>query len=74
MARITRIADNNADYVTPKDMISERWEDNRAPVLNLKHVHSLCDGAGDATSASAIENWIDETQRRAWFLYETCGG
>ena len=74
MARVTRIADNDADYVTPKDMLSELWEDNKALVLYLKNVHSLCDGAGDVASASVIENWIDEAQRRAWFLYETCRG
>jgi starvation-inducible DNA-binding protein len=70
MARITRIADNDADYVTPKDMLSELWEDNKALVLYLKSVHGLCDDAGDVASASLIENWIDEAQRRAWFLYE----
>jgi starvation-inducible DNA-binding protein len=70
MARITRIADNDADYVTPKDMLSELWEDNKALVLYLKSVHHLCDEAGDVASASVIENWIDETQRRSWFLYE----
>jgi starvation-inducible DNA-binding protein len=74
MARITRIADNDAEYVTPKDMLSELWEDNKALVLYLKNVHSLCDGAADVASASVIENWIDEAQRRAWFLYETCRG
>jgi starvation-inducible DNA-binding protein len=74
MARITRIADNDADYVTPKDMLSELWEDNKALVLYLKSVHHLCDDAGDVASASVIENWIDETQRRAWFLYESCRG
>jgi starvation-inducible DNA-binding protein len=70
MARITRIADNDADYVTPKDMLSELWEDNKALVLYLKSVHGLCDDAGDVASASVIENWVDEAQRRAWFLYE----
>ena len=74
MARITRIADNDADYVTPKDMLSELWEDNKALVLYLRNVHDLCDDAGDVASASVIENWIDEAQRRAWFLYETCRG
>jgi starvation-inducible DNA-binding protein len=74
MARITRIADNDADYVTPKDMLSELWEDNKALVLYLKSVHHLCDDAGDVASASIIENWIDETQRRGWFLYEACRG
>jgi starvation-inducible DNA-binding protein len=47
MARITRIADDDADYVTPKDMLSELWEDNKALVLYLKSVHQLCDDAGD---------------------------
>ena len=74
MARVTRITDNDADYVTPKDMLSELWEDNKALALYLKNVHSLCDGAGDVASASVIENWIDEAQRRAEFLYETCRG
>src|SRR5271167_4208234 len=66
MARVTRIADNDADFVTPKDMLSELWEDNKALVLYLKNVHGLCDDAGDVASASLIENWIDEAQRRAW--------
>lgn len=74
MARITRIADNDADYVTPKDMLNELWENNKALVLYLKSVHDLCDEAGDVASASVIENWIDEAQRRAWFLYEACRG
>jgi starvation-inducible DNA-binding protein len=74
MARITRIADNDADFVTPKDMLSELWEDNKALVLYLKGAHGLCDDAGDVASASVIENWINEAQRRAWFLYETCRG
>ena len=74
MTRVTRIADNDADYVTPNDMLSELWEDNKALVLYLKIVHGLCDDAGDVASASMIENWIDEAQRRAWFLYETCRG
>ena len=74
MARITRIADNDADYVTPADMLSELWEDNKALVLYLKTAHGLCDDAGDVASASLIENWIDETQRRAWFLYEAYRG
>jgi starvation-inducible DNA-binding protein len=55
-------------------MLSELWEDNKALVLYLKSVHYLCDDAGDVASASIIENWIDETQRRAWFLYEACRG
>jgi starvation-inducible DNA-binding protein len=74
MARVTRIADNDADYVTPKDMLSELWEDNKALVLYLKSVHHLCDDASDVATASVLENWIDETQRRSWFLYEMSRG
>jgi starvation-inducible DNA-binding protein len=72
IARITHIADNDADYVTPKDMLSELWEDNKALVRYMKSVHVLCDDAGDVASASFLENWIDQAQRRAWFLYEIC--
>ena len=74
IARITRVADNDADYVTPKDMLSELWEDNKALVRFMKSLHVLCDDAGDVASTSLLENWIDEAQRRAWFLYETCRG
>ncbi len=70
IARIKRIADNDADYVTPKDMLSELWEDNKALVLSMRSTHNLCDGAGDVATTSVLENWIDEAQRRAWFLYE----
>ena len=72
IARTTRVADNDADYVTPKDMLSELWEDNKALVRFMKSLHVLCDDAGDVASSSLLENWIDEAQRRAWFLYEIC--
>jgi starvation-inducible DNA-binding protein len=70
IARIKRIADNDADYVTPEDMLSELWEDNKALVQSMRSAHDLCDAAGDVASTSVLENWTDETQRRAWFLYE----
>ena len=70
IARIKRIADNDADYVTPKDMLSELWEDNKALTLSMRSLHELCDEASDVATASVLENWIDETQRRSWFLYE----
>ncbi len=70
IARIKRISDNDADYVTPKDMLSELWEDNKALVLSMRSLHNLCDDAADVATASVLENWIDETQRRSWFLYE----
>lgn len=74
IARIKRVADNDAEYVTPKDMLSELWEDNKALVLSMRSLHELCDDAGDVASASVLENWIDETQRRSWFLYEMSRG
>ena len=70
ISRVKRIADNDADYVTPKDMLSELREDNRALIVSMRSAHDLCDEAGDVASASLLENWIDEAQRRAWFLYE----
>jgi starvation-inducible DNA-binding protein len=71
IARVKRIADNDAEYVTPKDMLAELWEDNKALILSLRGAHDLCDESGDVATASLLENWIDETQRRAWFLFET---
>jgi starvation-inducible DNA-binding protein len=68
--RIKRITDNDADYVTPKDMLSELWQDNKSLTLSMKSAHVLCDDAGDVATTSVLENWIDETQRRSWFLYE----
>lgn len=70
ITRIKRIADNDAEYVTPQDMLSELWEDNKSLVLSMRSLHSLCDDAGDVATTSVLENWIDETQRRSWFLYE----
>ena len=74
IARLKRISDNDADYVTPKDMLSELWEDNKSLVLSMRSLHDLCDSAGDVATTSVLENWIDETQRRSWFLYEMTRG
>ena len=74
IARIKRIEDNDADYVTPADMLSELWEDNKALVLSMRSLHDLCDGARDFASTSLLENWIDDAQRRSWFLYEMSRG
>jgi len=70
IARLKRLADNDADYVTPCDMLGELRDDNRALVLSMRAVHNLCDEYGDVATASVLENWIDEAQRRAWFLFE----
>ena len=70
IARLQRIEDNDAEYVDPLDMLSELREDNKAMALSMRAAHDLCDDAGDVATASLLENWIDETQRRTWFLFE----
>jgi starvation-inducible DNA-binding protein len=70
IARLQRVADNDADFVTPSDMLAELREDNKDLVARMREVHDLCNEARDVATASLIENWIDETERRVWFLYE----
>jgi starvation-inducible DNA-binding protein len=70
IARLQRIKDNDADYVTPDDMLAELREDNKQLAASLRETHELCDEHNDVASASLIEVWIDETERRVWFLYE----
>src|SRR6187402_70987 len=70
IARVRRIADNDADFVTAQDMLAELWEDHKALILSMRAAHTLCDDAGDVATTSLLENWIDEAQRRAWFLFE----
>ncbi|NKL33915.1 DNA starvation/stationary phase protection protein [Rhizobium sp. WYCCWR 11279] len=74
IARQQRISDNDADFVTPEDMLSELREDNVQLVSLLREVHGLCDEHNDVATASLIENWIDEGERRTWFLFETTRG
>jgi len=71
ISMLQRLADNDADYVTPGDMLSELHEDEKALVLSMRAVHALCDDAGDVATASLLENWIDQAQRRGWFLFES---
>jgi starvation-inducible DNA-binding protein len=70
IARLQRIKDNDADYVEPLDMLAELREDNMSLAARLREVHGVCDEHGDIATASLIEVWIDETERRTWFLYE----
>jgi len=70
IARLQRLADNDAEFVTAQDMLSELREDEKALVLSMRAAHDLCDDAGDVATASLLENWIDQTQRRSWFLFE----
>jgi starvation-inducible DNA-binding protein len=67
---LQRVLDNDADFVTPLDMLAELRDDNKKLVANLRETHGLCDEHGDVASASLLENWIDEAERRAWFLFE----
>src|SRR5690348_14641945 len=71
IGRLQRVLDNDAEYVTPLDMLAELREDNKQLVARLRETHDLCDEHGDVASASLIENWIDEAERRTWFLFET---
>jgi starvation-inducible DNA-binding protein len=71
IARLQRIPDNDAPYVTPEDMIAELASDNRQFAAYLRATHAAADEHNDVATASLIENWIDETERRAWFLFET---
>jgi starvation-inducible DNA-binding protein len=70
IGRLQRIPDNDADYVTPQDMLAELREDNQQLTASMRSVHDLCDEHGDVATASLIEVWIDETERRTWFLFE----
>jgi starvation-inducible DNA-binding protein len=72
VSRLQRIADNNAEYVSPLDMIAELRDDNAMLTQYMREVHRLCDEAEEVATASLLENWIDETEKRVWFLFE-CG-
>jgi starvation-inducible DNA-binding protein len=70
IARQQRVLDNDADYVTPLDMLAELRDDNLQLAAHMRETHGLCDERGDVASASLLENWIDEAERRVWFLFE----
>lgn len=70
ITRLQRISDNDADYVEPEDMLAELREDNKTLVARLREAHGVCDDHKDVATTSLIENWIDETERRTWFLFE----
>jgi starvation-inducible DNA-binding protein len=70
IARLQRVLDNDADYVAPDDMLAELRDDNQALAMRLRELHDVCDEHRDVASASLIEVWIDETERRTWFLFE----
>src|SRR2546430_12652878 len=70
IAREQRILDNDADYVDPQDMLAELRSDNQQLTREMRRVHELCDEYGDVATASVLENWMDEAERRVWFLHE----
>ena len=70
VSRTQRVPDNDADYVEPQDMLAELCEDSKALAARLRQAHNVCSAHHDIASASLIEIWIDETERRPWFLCE----
>jgi starvation-inducible DNA-binding protein len=70
IARLQRIRDNNAEFVAPQDMLAELRDDNLQLTSAMRQAHSTCEKHHDVATASLLEVWIDETERRRWFLYE----
>lgn len=70
IAKESRIADNDADFVDALDMLAELRDDNHDLINRMREVHDLCDEHNDIATASLIENWVDETEKRVWFLFE----
>jgi starvation-inducible DNA-binding protein len=70
ISRTQRLLDNDAEYVEPLDMLAELEEDNKTLTMRLREAHNVCDGHRDVATTSLIEVWIDETERRMWFLFE----
>jgi starvation-inducible DNA-binding protein len=70
ISRHQSLKDNNAEFVRPKDMLAELCSDNQGLTRSLRSIHEVCDRYNDIATASLIENWIDETERRTWFLFE----
>jgi starvation-inducible DNA-binding protein len=71
ISRLQRVLDNDADYVDPEDMLAELCEDNKTLAARLREAHNVCEEFRDIATASLIEIWIDETERRTWFLFES---
>jgi starvation-inducible DNA-binding protein len=68
---LQRLLDNDADFVTPEDMLAELREDNIQLAAYMRATHELCSESGDVATTSLLENWIDEAERRVWFLFES---
>jgi starvation-inducible DNA-binding protein len=70
ISRLQRLQDNDADYVAPLDMLAELREDNLQLAAHMRETHGVCEERNDVASASLLETWIDEAERRVWFLFE----
>jgi len=70
ISRQQRVLDNDAEYVEPDDMLAELMDDNKSLTTRLREAHDVCDEHDDVATTSLIEVWIDETERRTWFLFE----
>src|SRR6201997_2461398 len=72
ISKLKRVLDNDADFVTPLDMLAELRDDNKQLTAHMRELHGLTDEHGDVATTSLLENWIDESERRTWFLFEAC--
>src|ERR671931_2744096 len=70
IAQLQRVKDNDADFVSPQDMLAELRDDNLRLISQMRETHSVCDERRDVATASLLEVWIDEAERRVWFLFE----
>jgi starvation-inducible DNA-binding protein len=70
ISRLQRIQDNDAEFMTPLDMLAELRDDNKELVAKMRATHALCEEHNDVATASSLEVWIDEAERRSWFLFE----
>jgi starvation-inducible DNA-binding protein len=74
ISQLTKVADNDAEFVRPLDMLTELIADNQAVVRSMREAHDVCDEHDDLASASLLEEFIDQAEERVWFLFETSRG
>ena len=74
IARLQRVRTTTPSTSTPQDMLAELRDDNKELAARMREAHEVCDEHGDVATASLLETWIDEAERRAWFLFEASRG
>jgi starvation-inducible DNA-binding protein len=72
ISKLKRVLDNDAEFVTPLDMLAELRDDNKQLTASMREIHDMCSEHGDVATTSLLEVWIDESERRTWFLFESC--